>query len=214
MSSAWWWWQGQVPKEPPSLAVTLIQEIPPTPPDAPDVEVEAPPEPEPEVLPVVEVEATAIEPTPQLEELPPQEEYEAVRPWMPRAWRFRPAKPKLQPQQQPQPTPKPPPNPTPPPQASVVMAPQIDAALCPPPKYPRRARRCQWEGVAQLLVTVNAEGKPVAIQVQVSSGHEILDQAAVDAVWGWHFHPAKRDGKVEAGQLLVPIRFEIRSGRG
>lgn len=215
MSTAWWYWADQEKVEPPQIAVELAEAVPEVTVDAPDAEVEPPVEPEPEVIPVVEVEATPLE---ELEELPEQE-YQAVRPWMPRGQRYRPSVPKPAPSTPPSPTEPvvPPevmePEPSPPvveePTASVVLAPQIDAKQCPAPEYPRRARRMRWEGVTQLLVTVDVEGAPVAIVVQTSSGHEILDEAAILAVWEWHFHPAKRDGTAEQGDLLVPIRFQI-----
>ncbi|PCJ52471.1 MAG: hypothetical protein COA70_12000 [Planctomycetota bacterium] len=63
--------------------------------------------------------------------------------------------------------------------------------------------------MTQLIVTVDANGSPSAIRVIVSSGHQILDDAAIEAVQTWHFHPANRDGTLESGDLLVPIRFDI-----
>lgn len=173
-----------------------------------------PSEPEPHVIPVVEVEASALEP---LEELPPAEDYRAVRPWMPRGQRYRPTAPppnrvKDLATQESEVDPHTPPSPPPPaqePRASVLLAPQIDAKQCPAPEYPRRARRLRLEGTTQLLVTVSAEGRPVRVVVQTSSGHPLLDDAAITAVHLWRFHPAKRDGVVEQGDLLVPIRFDI-----
>lgn len=219
LSTAWWYWADQEKVEPPQIAVELAESVPEVTAEMPDAEVEPPVEPEPEVVPVVEVEATALE---ELEELPQPEEYQAVRPWMPRGQRYRPSAPPLErslretPEDTKPTTPVEPPEPVAPPQpevqepvASVVMAPQIDARQCPPPEYPRRARRLRWEGVTQLLVTVDPLGAPIAIAVQDSSGHEMLDEAAKLAVWEWRFHPAKRDGVAEEGNLLVPIRFQI-----
>ncbi|MGB0953621.1 MAG: TonB family protein [Planctomycetota bacterium] len=214
MSTAWWYWSDEEHVAPPQIAVELAEPLPEVSVDVAETEVKPPVEPEPEVLPVVEVEATPLE---KLEELP-VEEYQAVRPWMPRGHRYRPSMP---PQEQAKETPKPPPHqpvkpPVPPvepevqdPVASVVLAPQIDARQCPAPEYPRRARRLRWEGTTQLLVTVDTQGSPIAISVQTSSGHEMLDEAAKLAVWEWRFHPAKRDGVAEQGDLLVPIRFHI-----
>jgi protein TonB len=169
--------------------------------------VEPPVEIEPEIIPAVIVEAPLQK---VLEELPEPVEYEAQRPWMPRHLRSRPSM-KKKPQVQPQPpapaaVPTPPPPPTPP--VSVVMSPSIDNAQCPPPEYPRRAQRLRWHGSTLLLVDVDANGNPVKITVRTSSGYEILDNAAMKAVEQWHFHPQKRNGVAEAGQLLVPIRFE------
>ncbi|MHC4824026.1 MAG: energy transducer TonB [Planctomycetota bacterium] len=216
LSSAWWWWQDSAPRrEPPTLAVSLPDTPPPVTEDSVEIPVVPPNEPEPEVIPVVDVEATALEP---LEDLPPAEDYRAVRPWMPRGQRYRPTAPPPNRVKETEvaATEPPPlvvsPQPAPPPsepQASVLLAPQIDAEQCPAPEYPRRARRLRLEGTTQLLVTVSAEGEPMKVLVQTSSGHALLDDAAVKAVYRWHFHPAKRDGVVEQGDLLVPIRFDI-----
>ena len=219
MSTAWWFWSDQEKVAPPQIAVELAEAVPEVTFDDPPMEVAPPVEPEPEVLPVVEVEATSLE---ELEELPPLEEYQAVRPWMPRGQRYRPSVPKPEQENEPVVEPPVPPQlevaPTPPPPAepivqepvaSVVLAPQIDAQQCPAPEYPRRARRLRWEGTTQLLVTVKQEGSPIAIAVQTTSGHELLDEAAKLAVWEWRFHPAKRNGVAEQGDLLVPIRFHI-----
>ena len=198
-------------REPPSLAVSLPDAPPDVTEDVVEIPLVPPSETEPQVIPVVDVEASALEP---LEELPPAEDYRAVRPWMPRGQRYRPTAPpplkgKEVPAQEIEVVPPAPPSPALEPHASVVLAPQIDAKQCPAPEYPRRARRLRLEGTAQLLVTVDAAGKPLRVLVQTSSGHTLLDEAAIAAVRLWHFHPAKRDGVAEQGDLLVPIRFDI-----
>ena len=166
--------------------------------------VEPPVEVEPEILPAVVVESP---PQRELEELPEPVEYPTQRPWMPRHLRERPVM-KPEPKTE---TAKPAPaviQAPPAPPVSVVMSPTIDSAQCPPPKYPRRAQRLRWHGSTMLLVDVDARGNPVKVSIRTSSGYEILDNAAVKAVEQWHFHPQNRNGVAEAGQLLVPIRFE------
>jgi len=216
-STAWWWASEADELQPPELAVALKEEVPEVSQDAPDFEVQPPIELEPVVLPVVEVEASHLA---ELEELPPAKEYLAVRPWMPQQLRYRPSTlpPHLREQTKPveeqRRTDSAIPRTVAPqasaPRASVLLAPQIVAEQCPPPEYPRRARRMRWEGVTQLIVTVDVNGNPIAIKVSVSSGHQILDDAAIQAVQTWHFHPANRDQVAEVGDLLVPIRFDIK----
>lgn len=213
LSTAWWWTTEGNVRKPPELAVSLKESVPEVTHDAPPIPVEPPIETEVEIIPVVEVEAPVLD---TLEDLPPAEDYKSVRPWMPRGLRYRPSKlpPHLREQVKPvkEVLVSAPAKPTaqPEPQVSVLLAPAIDAAQCPPPEYPRRARRMRWEGVTQLLVTVDALGDPIAIRVSASSGYQILDDAAIEAVQTWHFHPAKRDGVVEEGEILVPIRFGIK----
>ncbi|MGH8475705.1 MAG: energy transducer TonB, partial [Methylococcales bacterium] len=43
-----------------------------------------------------------------------------------------------------------------------------------------------------------------------SSGHEVLDEAALNAVRRWRFVPAKRAGVAQASWATVPIEFELR----
>ena len=216
LSTAWWWTTDGDVRKPPELAVSLKEAVPEVTQEAPPVSVEPPIETEVEIIPLVEVDATPLD---VLEDLPLAEDYKAVRPWMPRGLRYRPTKlpPHLREQVEaeqkavariPSPAAVVPSQPEP--QATVLLAPSIDATQCPPPEYPRRARRMRWEGVTQLLVTVDTNGNPLAIKVSVSSGHQILDDAAIGAVQKWRFHPAKRDGVQEVGDLLVPIRFGIK----
>lgn len=78
-----------------------------------------------------------------------------------------------------------------------------------PPVYPRRAQREGWQGRVLLFVQVAASGQVTAVRVQRSSGHGILDQAALRAVRGWRFDPARRGSSPVAGTLVVPVRFRL-----
>jgi protein TonB len=46
-----------------------------------------------------------------------------------------------------------------------------------------------------------------------SSGHDILDRAAIQAVRRWRFVPATRDGKPIVGTIDVPISFWLKRQR-
>ncbi len=80
----------------------------------------------------------------------------------------------------------------------------------PPPAYPRAAQRLRQEGEVRLRVVVDADGKPVDWSISRSSGHERLDRAAMDAVAQWRFEPATRGGKAVEGEVIVPMRFQLR----
>ncbi|MCB9871556.1 MAG: energy transducer TonB [Planctomycetes bacterium] len=73
----------------------------------------------------------------------------------------------------------------------------------PPPDYPRRARRERLEGTVTLLVTVAAAGNVIRCEVAISSGHELLDEAAARAVRRWQF-----DGG--PGVVRIPVTFRLR----
>jgi protein TonB len=79
----------------------------------------------------------------------------------------------------------------------------------PKPKYPAEARENGWEGKVKLRVDVTEEGLSAAVAVHRSSGHEILDDAAVTAVKKWRFIPAKRGDKAVASSVIVPLIFSL-----
>ncbi|MBL1264902.1 energy transducer TonB [Methylomicrobium sp. RS1] len=79
----------------------------------------------------------------------------------------------------------------------------------PKPEYPRLAKSRGWQGRVLLRVQVTAEGRSAAVSVQQSSGHELLDEAAVEAVRNWTFIPAKRGDTPVASAVTVPIQFKL-----
>lgn len=79
----------------------------------------------------------------------------------------------------------------------------------PKPDYPALARQRQWEGKVLLKVRVLASGRPGEVSVQQSSGHEALDEAALNVVQRWNFVPAKRGGTPVDSWVSVPIVFKL-----
>lgn len=78
------------------------------------------------------------------------------------------------------------------------------------PRYPRKARRAGWEGTTVLKVLVNADGAPGRVIVGRTSGFDILDSAAVNAVGHWRFHPARRGADAESSWVRVPVAFRLK----
>ncbi len=66
------------------------------------------------------------------------------------------------------------------------------------------------EGRVILRLLVVANGGVDRVDVTVSSGFEILDQAAAAAVRAWLFAPATRDGQPIDAWVVIPMRFVIR----
>jgi protein TonB len=107
---------------------------------------------------------------------------------------------------------------SPPPPAPVRVAPPIEVAAHeganylknPRPAYPELAQRRGWEGEVLLRVRVSQDGRPVSISVQKSSGRDLLDSAAVEAVHGWSFVPARQGGQAIVGWVTVPIVFHLQ----
>jgi protein TonB len=79
----------------------------------------------------------------------------------------------------------------------------------PPPKYPAIAKRRGWQGTVRLRVSVSAEGYSEAVAIHSSSGHEALDESAVEAVRKWRFNPAKQGNTAVASSVIVPINFTL-----
>ena len=79
----------------------------------------------------------------------------------------------------------------------------------PAPIYPDSARRKRQEGVVWLMVEVGEHGETRAVAVQQSSGHTALDEAAVTAVRGWKFAPARQGERPVAARVEVPVRFRL-----
>ncbi len=79
----------------------------------------------------------------------------------------------------------------------------------PEPEYPLAARRRGQEGSVVLSVTVSGAGRAVEILIKQSSGHELLDQAAVKAVRAWEFEPARIGAVGVESKIEVPVRFKL-----
>lgn len=77
------------------------------------------------------------------------------------------------------------------------------------PDYPEEARLRGWEGTTLLRVLVNPAGRSDEIEVQRSSGFDLLDHAAVDALWRWEFHPAHRGAHAVRSWVQVPVVFKL-----
>lgn len=80
----------------------------------------------------------------------------------------------------------------------------------PAPDYPELARKRGQEGVVRIRCQVDATGMVTATSVAVSSGHRLLDEAALKAVKKWRFKPAASNGVPVSGSVVVPVEFRLR----
>jgi TonB family protein len=78
-----------------------------------------------------------------------------------------------------------------------------------PPVYPEQAVAARWQGVTLLRVHVVADGAAADVEVLSSSGHAVLDAAAVRAVRTWRFEPARHNGRPVAAAVRLPVRFQL-----
>lgn len=81
------------------------------------------------------------------------------------------------------------------------------------PDYPERARREGKEGRVLLQVLVDAEGRSKVVEVDTSSGSEVLDQAARDAIRRWRFSPARQGERAVESWVKIPIEFRLNEAR-
>ncbi|WP_257255544.1 energy transducer TonB [Endozoicomonas sp. SESOKO3] len=78
-----------------------------------------------------------------------------------------------------------------------------------PPRYPRIAQRRNQQGVVMLEVVVDIEGHAMNIKVLESSGFKLLDQSAIAAVEDWEFEPQKRNNRLVASRVHIPVAFQL-----
>jgi periplasmic protein TonB len=79
----------------------------------------------------------------------------------------------------------------------------------PAPAYPAAARRRGLQGQVVVRAEVAADGRAARVEVKRSSGHALLDDAALAGVREWRFAPAEVDGVPSAGAIEVPITFKL-----
>ncbi|MBU2054257.1 MAG: energy transducer TonB [Proteobacteria bacterium] len=77
------------------------------------------------------------------------------------------------------------------------------------PAYPPLARLRGYQGVVVLFAEVLVDGRVGQVGIRHSSGHEILDRAALEAVRTWRFEPGRREGRAVTMSVEVPVRFVL-----
>ncbi len=79
-----------------------------------------------------------------------------------------------------------------------------------PPVYPRRAYELGQQGLVTLHALVATNGLAKALKIESSSGHRMLDRAALAAVKKWEFEPPTQNGQKIQSWVSVPVKFVIR----
>ncbi|MBX3412359.1 MAG: energy transducer TonB [Pirellulales bacterium] len=78
-----------------------------------------------------------------------------------------------------------------------------------PPLYPRQARREGKQGTVLLRLEVMEHGAVSRVELLSSSGHEMLDLAAIEAVRGWRYAPVRQGGKPIRWAGRLPVNFVL-----
>lgn len=90
---------------------------------------------------------------------------------------------------------------------------RLEYASAPAPSYPPEALARELEGTVMLRVLVDVDGSPLSVEIDRSSGHRKLDDAARRQVLRkWKFKPAIKDGQAIQVYGIVPVSFTLTRG--
>ena len=79
-----------------------------------------------------------------------------------------------------------------------------------PPIYPAEAKRRRYEGTVLLNVRILEDGSVGEVTLQQSSGHDMLDRAAIEAVKKYHYTPRRVNGNLVGSTETQPVTFNLR----
>lgn len=79
----------------------------------------------------------------------------------------------------------------------------------PAPAYPPLAKARGEEGLVLLRAEILPNGRCGQLQIAASSGYELLDAAAAQAIRIWRFRSARRAGQPVAAWVEIPVRFQL-----
>jgi protein TonB len=102
--------------------------------------------------------------------------------------------------------------PKPVPPAPRVVS-EVAYLRAPAPQYPSESRRLGEEGMVLLRVMIDEAGRADRIEIERSSGHSRLDNAARAAVKSALFRPYIENGVARAVLATIPIEFTWKSRR-
>ncbi len=77
------------------------------------------------------------------------------------------------------------------------------------PQYPSRAREMGQQGTTYVRALVSASGQTERVIIVRSSGFNLLDMAAKDAVQRWKFKPSSLAGRPVASWIEQPVAFRL-----
>jgi protein TonB len=77
-----------------------------------------------------------------------------------------------------------------------------------PPIYPAEAQVRNEHGSVVVVIHVAADGAATGADIAQSSGVDVLDQAVLEAVRKWHFHPAIKEGQAVPSDFTFEFIFE------
>lgn len=81
----------------------------------------------------------------------------------------------------------------------------------PKPPYPPLAVKMRLEGRVDIIAEVLPDGRAGRVGIESSSGHDLLDQSALQTVKQWQFTPARKDGVIISQVVRIPINFNLKN---
>jgi len=88
---------------------------------------------------------------------------------------------------------------------SSESTPKTLAVYAPKPEYPLEARRRRLVGRGVAILEINRRtGYVKSARMQPSTGHKILDEAALSGFRQWHFWPAT------VSKVEIPVRYSTK----
>jgi protein TonB len=93
--------------------------------------------------------------------------------------------------------------------SSAIEVAAVEYLQAPAPRYPAMARRARAQGVVLVRLMIDTEGRPCDVRVHRSSGFQLLDNAAREAVQHWVFKPHRENGIARNALVTIPIEFSL-----
>lgn len=97
--------------------------------------------------------------------------------------------------------------------ARVVPYEEVDVkpqpVSLPTPEYPEEAREAGMKGTVITRALVDIDGKIAQAKIVKSSGHTLLDNAAIETAKKAIFTPAQDDGKMVQCWVAIPYKFTL-----
>ena len=79
----------------------------------------------------------------------------------------------------------------------------------PSPEYPEMAVFLGYQGNAYIRIHVSAQGISQRVDILKSSGHNILDESAANALKKWRFLPSRQGEKAVADTVIISVVFTL-----
>lgn len=77
--------------------------------------------------------------------------------------------------------------------------------------YPRKAVRKGWEGQTVIAAEVLPDGSVGRTSLAKTSGHDVLDQAAQEAIQSWKFETESEKDEAVPQFVDIPVTFKLQS---